>query len=96
MARDIIRAAGAADITVVGGDVVDYEFPAVPAVVFLFNPFGADTLRATVANLERSLKQTPRQMFVAYFNAVHRDVLDDSPALRLVARTRHGAVYEAL
>ncbi|RSM60076.1 hypothetical protein DMB66_25665 [Actinoplanes sp. ATCC 53533] len=96
LARDTIRAAGTADITVIGGDVVDYEFPAIPAVVFLFNPFGADTLRATVANLEQSLKQAPRQLFVAYFNAVHRDVLDDSPVLRPVARTRHGAVYEAV
>jgi predicted RNA methylase len=80
-------------VSVVDGDVVDYEFPPVPAVVFLFNPFGADTLRAVVKNLERSLEQAPRPLFVAYFNAVHRDVLDDCAALRQTKCTRHWAIY---
>ena len=82
-------------ITVVNSDAAVYRFPPAPAVVFLFNPFGADTLRAVIANLERSLHQHPRQLVVAYFNAVHCDVLTASPALRQTAGNRQWAVYES-
>ena len=76
------------------GDAVTYEFPPTPTVVFLFNPFGADTLRGVLANLERSLARVPRRVLVAYFNAVHRGVLDASPVLHQTAGTRKWILYE--
>ncbi|MBU2669899.1 class I SAM-dependent methyltransferase [Actinoplanes bogorensis] len=81
--------------SVITGDATDYAFPPGPVVVFLFNPFGAATLTAVVTNLEISLKETPRRLIVAYFNPVHRDVLDDSPAFRLSSAARHWAIYES-
>ena len=81
-------------LSVVAGDAACYEFPSVSAVVFLFNPFGAGTLRAVVANLERSLATTPRPVVVAYFNPVHREVLDTSPTLRATASTRDWTIYQ--
>ena len=83
-------------ITVVNSDAVAYEFPTVPTVVFLFNPFGADTLGAVVANLERSLTAAPRRLVVAYFNAAHRAILDASPALCVAASTRNWVIYQTV
>jgi predicted RNA methylase len=37
----------AGTIELVETDAARYDFPAVPTMVFLFNPFGADTLRAS-------------------------------------------------
>jgi predicted RNA methylase len=83
-------------VTVVNSDAADYRFPPEPTVVFLFNPFGADTLRTVLANLETSLTQTPRRLVIAYFHAVHRDVLDASPVLRRTSDTPDWTIYETL
>lgn len=40
-------------------------------VYYLYNPFGADTMRAFLGNLLRSLIDRPRSIRIVYFNAVH-------------------------
>ena len=47
-------------------------------MVFLFNPFGADTMRAFLANLEASLAQAPREAIIVYLNPRHPEVFADS------------------
>jgi predicted RNA methylase len=81
-------------VTVVNNDAADFPFPPVPTVVFLFNPFGADTLRAVLTNLETSLTNSPRPLVIAYFHAVHRDVLDTIPMLRRTSGTPDWTIYQ--
>ena len=45
-------------------------------VFYMYNPFGADTLRAILENIQRSLPVNPRKVRVAYHNSVHKEVLD--------------------
>ena len=45
-------------------NAVDFAFPAGPLVVYLFNPFGADTMRRVLDNLEASLREQPRHVVV--------------------------------
>lgn len=82
------------DIDVVLHDAADYMLPLGPTVVFMFHPFGASTLRAVVKNMERSLAQSPRPFYVAYYNPVHREVLDESPMLRRLSKNTRWALYE--
>jgi SAM-dependent methyltransferase len=82
-------------IDVVQHDAADYEFPEGPTVAFMFHPFGESTLRAVVKNMERSLKRSPRPFYVAYYNPVHRDVLDESPMMRRLSKNTRWALYEA-
>jgi predicted RNA methylase len=49
-------------------DATDYTFEPEPVVVFLFNPFGHDTLSRILANLQASLLASPHQGFVVYVN----------------------------
>ena len=49
-------------------NAVEYTFGPEPLVLFLFNPFGRDSVRSILANLEASLSATPRQAFVVYIN----------------------------
>ena len=83
-------------ISVVNSDAIAYPFPPLPTVVFLFNPFGANTLRAVLGNLERSLQSRPRRLLVGYVNPMHREVLDASPALRPAVSTRQWVIYDTL
>lgn len=82
-------------IRVTQGDAANASLPAQPTVLFLYNPFGEATLRSVVDNVERSLKESPRPFVVAYYNPVHREVLDHRPLLRRVAMTTSWVVYEA-
>ena len=44
--------------------------------VFLFNPFGERTLGKMLENLESSRRSSPRTLRIAYFNPVHRQLLE--------------------
>jgi SAM-dependent methyltransferase len=82
-------------IQVTQGDAANFTLPPRPTVLFLFNPFGEATIRVVVDNIERSLKESRRPIFVAYYNPVHQEVLDERPLLRPVSMTTRWAVYEA-
>ena len=47
-------------------------------VYYLFNPFGKDTLRDFLANLETSISRDPRKVKVVYYNPIHESVLKAS------------------
>jgi SAM-dependent methyltransferase len=82
-------------IDVVQHDAADYELPPGPTIAFMFNPFGESTLRDVVKNMERSLRRSPRPFYLAYYNPVHREVLDESPMLRRLSKNTRWALYEA-
>lgn len=79
-----------APATVIVGDAADYDYSQVTALV-MYNPFGADTLRAVLAKLVRSLEGNPRRIQIAYANPAHADVVGEFPAF--VERDRFHPAY---
>lgn len=65
-------------------NVVDYVYGNEPVVLFLFDPFGRETLERVIANLEASLKATPREAYVVYIYPQFEDVLQRSQMLHRV------------
>lgn len=65
-------------------DVVDYRYGREPVVLFLFDPFGRETLTRVIANLEASLRENPREAYVVYVYPHFEDVLQDSTLLHRV------------
>lgn len=49
----------------------------------LFNPFGVNTLREVLKNLENSLLKNPRPIRLVYYNSSHRAVFESYKWLRL-------------
>jgi SAM-dependent methyltransferase len=84
------------DIEARAGDARDFKFPAVPTVLYLFNPFPEHVLREVVGNLEKSLASSPRLVYVLYHNLVHEAVFGEQKWLRELRRTHQYAVYEAV
>lgn len=86
-----------APIDVVTADVADYPFTD-ETLVYLFNPFGPQTLRAVLANLQRSLQATPRRLRLCYYNPKHREVIQAAGWLRRTATLEgfktHIEIYE--
>src|SRR3974377_600359 len=63
-------------------DATAFGLPAEPLVIYLFNPFPESGLRRTVANLEKSLTQHPRPIYVVYHNPQLESVLHEAGRLR--------------
>lgn len=80
-------------VEVVEGDATEFALPVEPSVIYLYNPFGPETMRDVVREVDRSLAERPRPLFVAYVNPLHRHVWDESDSLRRLAGNRHWVVY---
>jgi len=76
-------------------DATSFQFPIEPTVLYLFNPFPEAGLRSAVANLELSLREHPRKVYVLYHNPILEDVLSESSALHKLGGTHQYAIYEA-
>ncbi len=83
-----------AAIESVHANAAEYEFPAGPLVVYLFNPFGPGVMGRMLDNLERSLKQEPRHVVVLMLWPEHADVVAGRAWLRECVRTRRHCVFE--
>jgi len=71
------------NIEIVRGDAATLAFPETPLVVFLYHPFLAPMLRRVLRNLERSVRQVPREVFLLYANPSYEKVLARFAFLKL-------------
>jgi len=75
-------------VDIVTTDAAQYQFPYIPSIVFIYNSFGEDTMRAVLRNIEKSLTRHPRELYIAYFNPIERTVFESSAQL-VSMRNRH-------
>lgn len=75
------------------GDAADFSFPLDPMVLFLFNPFPEPGLRRVIANLQESLEECPRRVYVLYHNPLLENVLRESPALTKIGGTHQFSIF---
>lgn len=77
-------------------DATEYELPREPLVIYLFNPFGEQVIARVLDKIEASLRDTPRDAYVVYVNAVHRDCLERRSFLRELPRSPWTRALERL
>jgi SAM-dependent methyltransferase len=82
------------EFELVCADARTYTPPPEPLVVFLFDPFREEILRQVMAGIERSSREQPRKVFIAYENPVSERVLVERTDWRKLAGTQQWAVYE--
>jgi len=83
------------DIEFILKDATDYLFPEEPLVLYMFNPFQEKVLAKVIENLEISLKQLPRPVYVLYYMPDYAFVLEESPRFTLVKRSLNWQIYQA-
>ena len=61
-------------------------------LLFMCNPFGPETLRVVMSNLEQTWHRSPRRIRVVYYTPEYRDIIDACPWLtrRWETRTLRG------
>ncbi|HEX8818260.1 MAG TPA: class I SAM-dependent methyltransferase [Terriglobales bacterium] len=75
------------------GDASEFEFPAEPLVVYLFNPLPETALKKMLGNLERSVREHPRPVWVVYHNPLLAGNLSGQKWLRRAGGTHQYAVF---
>ena len=75
-------------------DATAFPFPAEATLLYLFNPFPESGLKRMLANLEQSLRQSPRPVYVLYHNPQLERVLAESAAWTKVEGTHQYSIYQ--
>ncbi|HET7440836.1 MAG TPA: class I SAM-dependent methyltransferase [Terriglobales bacterium] len=75
------------------GDARHFVFPAEPTVLYLFNPLQESGLRQMIGNLERSLEEYPRRLYVLYHNPLLAGLFSESRYFRKIGGTGRYVVY---
>ena len=57
-------------------DAIDIHSIGDEEVFFLFNPFDANTLKQLLKNIQVSIRQHPRRVWLIYHNPVHKHVIE--------------------
>ena len=74
-------------------DACEFVLPETPLVLYLFNPLPEAGLRRVIRNLEQSLEQSPRPVWMMYHNPAMDNVLAASRALVRAGGTGQYSVF---
>jgi SAM-dependent methyltransferase len=96
MAAVLSRLKQAPTVEVVASDAASYRFPPGPCVVFFFNPFLEETMKAVLENLQSSLREEPRDLFVVYMKPVLRAALNEAPFLVAVEQEEDHGIWRSV
>jgi SAM-dependent methyltransferase len=76
-------------------DATTFPFPDDPLVIYLFNPFPETGMRQVFANLEKSLREHPRTVYVLYHNPLLEHVLTENALLRKIAWSHQYSLFSS-
>jgi hypothetical protein len=83
------------DIRPVHQDVVTFDPPDEPLVLYFFNPFDRVIFDAVIARLDASLRRHPRPVWIVYNNPKDLHSLESSSFLEEVSRTPEYRIYKS-
>jgi SAM-dependent methyltransferase len=82
-------------IEAVCADACQFVFPDTPLVLYLFNPLPEAGLQRVLRNLEQSLRQSPRPVWIVYHNPALDSILGASRALVRAGGTEQYSVFRS-
>ena len=74
-------------------DASEYPIPSDPVVLFFYHPFDDNVMMKVLTNIERSLKDHPRKMFILYYNPVCDYLLDRTKLWKKIKATADSSIY---
>lgn len=79
-----LRTAKCQNVESICMDAVNYSLPMECLVLYLFNPFNKIIMTMVLQNIEKSLLEHPREIFIVYANPVEGDLFDQSDCFKLM------------
>jgi SAM-dependent methyltransferase len=86
---NIVRYTGArfpAPVSSIQGDAAAFPWPPVPLVIYMWNAFTGPVMEQVFRNLEASLAQFPRELYLVYIHPEMESILDGLPWLNRLWR----------
>ena len=77
-------------------DVTEYDVPKEPFIFYFFNPFGETVVSQLLDNFEASLRNWPREGYLIYVNAKHRNCFDRRRFLEEMPRSMWAKTIDRL
>jgi SAM-dependent methyltransferase len=74
-------------------DAAEFEMPATPLVLYLFNPFRPAVLVPVLQRLQRSLDSHPRDVTMIYAAPFHAGLIEQETALKCVEQATYHNTY---
>ncbi len=84
------------DVESVCQDAVSYSIPKEPAVLFLANPFGEEVMSPALANIQKSLEESPREIFIIYAHPRLDHLMERNQALTKIASGPWHSIYKGV
>ncbi len=83
------------EIEVLTADATEYELPVEPQVLYFFSPFTLELMNEVLGKIERSLQQSPREMFILFSGMMARrdNIFASRPGFERLARERYVDLY---
>lgn len=73
---------GCQNVRSIRGDATEFQFPPGPMVVYMWRPFDEPVLKQVLANLQQSLRQEPREVYVLYLGVEVEPCFENIAELR--------------
>jgi hypothetical protein len=83
------------EIKAIQMNAADFQFPAGPMVIYMFNPFGEDTMGRVLGNLAASLERDPRHVIIILLWPRCGNQVMRLNGMRLISQVRHFEIFEA-
>lgn len=84
------------DVESVYLDAIKYPIPREPVVLFLANPFGEDVLAPVLSNIQKSIEDYPRDVFILYVHPRLDHLLESNDALIKIESETWHSIYRGL
>lgn len=78
----------------INADAAEFEFPNDNLVIYLFNPFGPEIMTRMLANLARSIEETPRHVIILMLWPEQSRLVEQMPGIEVYKKTRRYHIYQ--
>ena len=87
------RRAACKDIVALHKNAIDFAFPDGKLVLYMFNPFGRETMQEVLDHLVASLRQHPRHVIVVLLWPRCEDMIAGIPGMRLMRKVKEYQIF---
>lgn len=84
------------DIEAVCEDATKFALPAAPLVFYIFNPFLEEIVAQVLANIEKSFRENPREIYFIYSYPAHKHLFDKSPVFKENYSNEWYSIYKTI
>jgi len=76
-------------------DATRFELPSEPLVIYMYNPFRGTVMSEVLRNIEASLEDNPRDLFLIYLNPTLDEQVSRTSGLQKIESARFYSIYRS-